>query len=110
MSADNAIVVLETTDRYQIVESRVIQFSSSIPAWRVAETTNVDDFTYLEHRGLLLDLGVRLNRTFGKSKVYYTEAEAMKAAYALEEEMRQNCQVLEYGIVEVDLSKHSFPL
>lgn len=109
MSADNCIAILHTKERFKATnfdENGVVfgwtnMFDNKIDAWRVTHTQGIDNFDWYESNQLYM-LGYYMHEVWGKSKIFYDEAEARKYARELEDKIGYT----EYGLVYIDATKY----
>lgn len=105
MSADNAIVILKTTDKFRVYGNTLYNmFGEELPAYRVAHIQAVDNFDYYVENEIH-NLGYWMYYTFGKETPVYVYDTALKIAHKL----LDSADYVEYGIVEIDASKYNFP-
>lgn len=106
MSADNAIAILKTTDKFKVENpyTLVNTFGEGITAYRVAEIQAIDNFEYFKENELH-NLGAWILTCFSRENVVYSHLEARKKA----EKLCNAVGYVEYGIVELDASEYNFP-
>jgi hypothetical protein len=98
MSADNTVIVL-STPAYAGSASDVGRPSERV--YRVAEVQAAESLTCESSTPEYLNW--ILVENFGKSPLYFVEAEAWRAALALADEMEASERYLEYGVQSVAL-------
>lgn len=106
MSADNCIAILETTDKFKVVNKSMKKnmFKKGIRAWRVAHIQAVDNYDWYV-KNEIHNLGCWLNDLFGGSEVFYDRDKAVTTAYQLDADTIYT----EYGVVNIDASDYNFP-
>jgi hypothetical protein len=106
MSADNAIAILITHDRFwkDSPDSWTTMGKTGQDVWRVAHIQNPESFDDYRHREIH-NLGWWMDQTFSKAPAFQTGQEAMEAAKAMEKAIGY----VEYGIIEYDARPRNFP-
>ena len=106
MSADNAIAILVTHDRwFETPHNHCERLGpQGQPVWRVAHIGNPERFEELRTQELH-NLGHWMHSTFGNSQVFTVEAEALEHARTEADQQ----VVLEHGIVTYDARPYNFP-
>jgi len=99
MSADNGIYILVTKRTRTQKNGVVYNDGKEHLVYRVAHAAAIDNFDwYKEHQ--IYNFGAYMKDVWGKSEIYETEADALKAANQLKKEYHY----VEYGICTIDAS------
>jgi hypothetical protein len=106
MSADNAIAILVTHDRWFETQDNHFERlgQQGQPVWRVAHIGNPERFDELRTHEIH-NLGHWMHSTFANSPAFTVEADAR--AHARQKAAQQI--VLEHGIVTYDARPYNFP-
>lgn len=106
MSADNAIVILKTTDKFKVENKYTLTntFGEGITAYRVVECQAVDNFQYFVENEPH-NIGYWMYCTFGDISPSYDYNTAMEIAKIL----LDRSYYVEYGIVEIDATEYNYP-
>jgi hypothetical protein len=109
MSADNGVYILKTTSEWQIdpVSGHKWSDHSTRLVCRVAELAGVDNLNWYENNQHY-NMGAYLLQNWGKSHVYYTEAEAFEAAKVILAQTIKGFGICEYGIQLIDMAQYRF--
>ena len=106
MSADNCIAILQTTDKFEVIDINYKKnmFREGITAYRVAHIQDHDNYAWYKENEIH-NLGCWFNDLFKNSKVFYSSQEASEKAIELLKEI----EYTEYGIINIDASDYNFP-
>ena len=106
MSADNCICILKTTDKFKVENKYTLcsTFGKGITAYRVVECQAVDNFQYFVENEPH-NIGYWMYSTFGSITPSYDYNTAREIANIL----LNQCNYVEYGIVEIDATEYNFP-
>ena len=108
MSADNALVVLVTTDEIMFIGDMKIPQPEGRTVYRVAEVQASENFEWF-HENEPERLPEYMKNIWGRSPVFYDKELAWKYVRAKETEIFENEGILEYGSFQIDAEDLCFP-
>lgn len=110
MSADDAIVILKTKDKFQKIGFNHYKkmFDKGIIAYRVAHIQAMDNFEFYKEKESH-NLGYWMHNRFSVCEVFYNEEDAYLKAQSLYDKAIKDFGYSAYGIQTINATDFNFP-